>query len=184
MHRSWRTSGWARWSVSVPFSMGTVLHLHRLPGVLVVSHVSVPFSMGTVLHRRRPSATAWPTTSVSVPFSMGTVLHHLAEIDAVVHQLLFQSPSRWGRCCIEVGRDGQGVPGRFQSPSRWGRCCIAEKGSVRQLDDILFQSPSRWGRCCIGRTPGPTCGTNTFQSPSRWGRCCICRCPERPPLAH
>ncbi len=38
--------------------------------------------------------------------------------------LLFQSPSRWGRCCI-LSRFSFGmVTMKFQSPSRWGRCCI------------------------------------------------------------
>ena len=37
--------------------------------------VSVPFSMGTVLHRRDLNRTSASTFHVSVPFSMGTVLH-------------------------------------------------------------------------------------------------------------
>ena len=86
----------------------------------------------------------------------------------------FQSPSRWGRCCIVTKirsaalaiacfsplLDGDGVashpedPGRpdrfrpFQSPSRWGRCCIELVGD-EQRERLAFQSPSRWGRCCI-----------------------------------
>ena len=38
----------------------------------------------------------------------------------------------------------------FQSPSRWGRCCIA-LALLDALDFLVFQSPSRWGRCCIVR---------------------------------
>jgi hypothetical protein len=100
--------------VSVPFSMGTVLHLRcsirklravrnscfspLLDGDGVASRpvrrcrracgfVSVPFSMGTVLHRPRHTANAgsrpvvpFSMGDVSVPFSMGTVLHPLLEL--------------------------------------------------------------------------------------------------------
>src|ERR1700677_313097 len=38
---------------------------------------------------------------------------------------------------------------RFQSPSRWGRCCIIYSQQGRYIDNMVFQSPSRWGRCCI-----------------------------------
>ena len=37
---------------------------------------------------------------------------------------------------------------KFQSPSRWGRCCIRNILFVEPIDH-MFQSPSRWGRCCI-----------------------------------
>ncbi len=111
--------------VSVPFSMGTVLHplniaritaqcrsfsplldgdgvASRLPVLEqpASSVVSVPFSMGTVLHRSQTFAAMLVAPTVSVPFSMGTVLHlELSEYTGQVHNL-FQSPSRWGRCCI------------------------------------------------------------------------------------
>jgi len=39
------------------------------------STVSVPFSMGTVLHRTTYGSDAEENARVSVPFSMGTVLH-------------------------------------------------------------------------------------------------------------
>ena len=88
------------------------------------SSVSVPFSMGTVLHPCSASGChAW--YYVSVPFSMGTVLHLARRADGCAVAVMFQSPSRWGRCCI--ARRVAGIPRsshRFQSPSRWGRCCI------------------------------------------------------------
>ena len=64
--------------VSVPFSMGTVLH-HGSDNALTRdnSEVSVPFSMGTVLHHSVLSAIRG-VSIVSVPFSMGTVLHRIA----------------------------------------------------------------------------------------------------------
>ena len=39
----------------------------------------------------------------------------------------------------------------FQSPSRWGRCCISRHSGWTIGTDFAFQSPSRWGRCCIFR---------------------------------
>jgi hypothetical protein len=39
-------------------------------------------------------------TNVSVPFSMGTVLHRRRSAALSRVFRLFQSPSRWGRCCI------------------------------------------------------------------------------------
>ena len=68
--------------VSVPFSMGTVLHLPRSEESRRTSkkyiHHSVPFSMGTVLHRHTNWKRVWSCTfMVSVPFSMGTVLHRI-----------------------------------------------------------------------------------------------------------
>ena len=62
--------------------------------------VSVPFSMGTVFNDRPPDRAAIAGSSVSVPFSMGTVLHPVPEIMRRTDLTLFQSPSRWGRCCI------------------------------------------------------------------------------------
>ena len=62
----------------------------------------------------------------------------------------------------------------FQSPSRWGRCCICSSAEDDASTAAVFQSPSRWGRCCIGAGSGTLgSGTCRFQSPSRWGRCCI-----------
>ena len=61
---------------------------------------------------------------------------------------------------------------RFQSPSRWGRCCI-KVDCTSQIGTVAFQSPSRWGRCCIQAARPMILGPQEFQSPSRWGRCCI-----------
>ena len=61
---------------------------------------------------------------------------------------------------------------RFQSPSRWGWCCIG----CSEFEPCVaewFQSPSRWGWCCIPRTHRRTAADRSFQSPSRWGWCCI-----------
>ena len=61
---------------------------------------------------------------VSVPFSMGTVLHLLYRDGFAFGPLSFQSPSRWGRCCIVQVNLSAAQYYWFQSPSRWGRCCI------------------------------------------------------------
>src|SRR5271157_5557220 len=56
--------------------------------------VSVPFSMGTVLHL--VTLAAWKVGPVvSVPFSMGTVLHPLPPPLQTCTPPWFQSPSRW-----------------------------------------------------------------------------------------
>ena len=134
---------------------------------------------------------------VSVPFSMGTVLHRSQTSNARWVNTRFQSPSRWGRCCIWPPRRTRSGPARvsvpfsmgtvlhlwktsgvnwseflFQSPSRWGRCCI-DSASLPNGPLCSFQSPSRWGRCCIRRKSFGPPGCFWFQSPSRWGRCCI-----------
>ena len=71
---------------------------------------------------------------------MGTVLHQVTGAHGEVARPVFQSPSRWGRCCIAKTKSGINVTIQvFQSPSRWGRCCIW----------WIAAKPSRWGRCCI-----------------------------------
>ena len=55
--------------------MGTVLHQPAVYPLLAVTLVSVPFSMGTVLHRVEIIKLSADLKEVSVPFSMGTVLH-------------------------------------------------------------------------------------------------------------
>src|SRR5579863_8678123 len=83
--------------------MGTVLHRkgHRMKNAAI--YVSVPFSMGTVLHPLADGYHVAALTLVSVPFSMGTVLHQFQFADICPQFRLFQSPSRWGRCCIIGG---------------------------------------------------------------------------------
>ncbi len=111
--------------VSVPFSMGTVLHLRKVLQIDANRGVSVPFSMGTVLHQVQTSNDGGNNKWVSVPFSMGTVLHLSAnQLVATARPSEFQSPSRWGRCCIIRWNVGCRSGWLFQSPSRWGRCCI------------------------------------------------------------
>ena len=188
----------AKTPVSVPFSMGTVLHLAPLTsGSLPLNLFQSPSRWGRccIIRSRRargPLATRFSPLldgdgvasrligvatrcrpAVSVPFSMGTVLHRWRRLLIGSPPLLFQSPSRWGRCCIVGQFLGQWRGLRFQSPSRWGRCCIAivrrrsnghrnvsvpfSMGTVlHHVHDAephgrfpAFQSPSRWGRCCI-----------------------------------
>ena len=112
------------------------------------SSVSVPFSMGTVLHRGLPDAVlrhsagfsplldgdgvasrlAFHTSPNAARFSPLLDGDGVASVrDNVRHGVFiqFQSPSRWGRCCIwGVLPEGPGLRREFQSPSRWGRCCI------------------------------------------------------------
>ena len=79
--------------------------------------------MGTVLHREIEDFLIGDIR-VSVPFSMGTVLHLLHVYVAVEHRVRFSplldgdgvaSPSSIARLNTAFS---------FQSPSRWGRCCI------------------------------------------------------------
>ena len=143
---------------------------------------------------------------VSVPFSMGTVLL-LLQVTITPPSPMFQSPSRWGRCCFAGihRRHDLGII-LFQSPSRWGRCCFQHLRWRRAAAVRMFQSPSRWGRCCFcparNNRPLPrrvsvpfSMGTvllppapspaqlqaRPFQSPSRWGRCCFRVARERCP---
>src|ERR1700733_1010184 len=107
---------------------------------------------------------------------------------------MFQSPSRWGRCCIarygastSLPRccfspllDGDGVASwpmsdqgyysrTFQSPSRWGRCCIWLSLRRSILPYRMFQSPSRWGRCCILLASLPLAATAFVSVPFSMG---------------
>ncbi len=151
--------------------------------------------MGTVLH---PRSHQWERRSRRgfSPLLDGDGVASIAEAVPGKVRHLFQSPSRWGRCCIAAEvHPGEGER-QFQSPSRWGRCCIFTIRSAARaitcfsplLDgdgvassnrgdglagEIRFQSPSRWGRCCIISTTDTAEKTLAFQSPSRWGRCCI-----------
>ena len=143
--------------VSVPFSMGTVLHRsgpESMRRQLLI--VSVPFSMGTVLHLDRLSTVVDGTSSrfsplldgdgvasrsgsnalaivqVSVPFSMGTVLHHCASGQLWGYLLGF-SPLLDGDGVASSELIGVAASGltSFQSPSRWGRCCIVAERIYR-----------------------------------------------------
>ena len=104
--------------------MGTVLHLLDFPcpkGTDAV--VSVPFSMGTVLHRPYPIVGVWPGFGFS-PLLDGDGVASPDVTALATAFLQFQSPSRWGRCCIPLTARHQLALKGFQSPSRWGRCCI------------------------------------------------------------
>src|SRR6266849_1055402 len=161
-------------------------------------NVSVPFSMGTVLLLLQPGQS---------PRGSGFSFSPLLDGDGVASTHgewsprfngLFQSPSRWGRCCFAVPsseatarravvsvpfsmgtvllRDSHELPAAshppFQSPSRWGRCCFALAAGDTAAQISPFQSPSRWGRCCFNLQDANRRSHRPFQSPSRWGRCC------------
>ena len=111
----------------------------------------------------------------------------------------FQSPSRWGRCCILVLHLRQReLLDAFQSPSRWGRCCIPlplrciggtavvsvpfSMGTVLHLpknSQVGRKYPRRFSPLLDGDGVASAQEAirlsivNRFQSPSRWGRCCI-----------
>src|ERR1700733_1010183 len=110
---SWM-EGAHRVNVSVPFSMGTVLHreiwreyvvtsmlfqspsrwgrcciLANVGSRILLPNVSVPFSMGTVLHLAEFAAQHSSVQDVSVPFSMGTVLHLVSQPSVGRYSLCF-----------------------------------------------------------------------------------------------
>src|SRR5579871_1788433 len=101
---------------------------------------------------------------------------------------LFQSPSRWGRCCFTALRsaaalrsgfspllDGDGVAsvectpevgeiGRF-SPLLDGDGVASHELAVLQVALDLFQSPSRWGRCGFDCAPAARSAWSTVSVP-------------------
>ena len=169
-------------AVSVPFSMGTVLHLCSHARCRdTCSVVSVPFSMGTVLLCRLRRDTR-ADRDVSVPFSMGTVLLPRA-MPPASDRLHGFSPLLDGDGVASAMRtDSTGVGHAFQSPSRWGRCCFCcrQSGARRHVSrfsplldgDGVASTAYRLPDMCL----------DTFQSPSRWGRCCF-HCATYPAVA-
>ena len=164
--------------VSVPFSMGTVLHPAPIPNPpqgrwafqspsrwgrccidqfqRLGTETDKRFSplldgdgVASLLRQQR-SARASP---VSVPFSMGTVLHPSAASAGNSSPTPFQSPSRWGRCCISAGSTCCRCTRHVSVPFSMGTVLHRAVRTLEDLQAILFQSPSRWGRCCIGPTP-------------------------------
>ena len=101
--------------VSVPFSMGTVLH----PPVSCPPHigvgVSVPFSMGTVLHRYRQRSPS-PRSSSFSPLLDGDGVASRPSLPPRAVSSRFQSPSRWGRCCITCVASAAAWPALGFSP--------------------------------------------------------------------
>ena len=120
---------------------------------------------------------------------MGTVLHRLQRCISLPRKLMFQSPSRWGRCCIAGSfsrakisapcfsplLDGDGVASFISwrltmntvgvsVPFSMGT--VLHPGSLRAIRacHLEFQSPSRWGRCCIAGSAAAACNTATFVS--------------------
>ncbi len=86
--------------VSVPFSMGTVLHHARDRQDRLRRASFSPLLDGDGVASRGAGRHSNRAFHVSVPFSMGTVLHRILPL-YIDRALRFQSPSRWGRCCIE-----------------------------------------------------------------------------------
>ena len=167
--------------VSVPFSMGTVLHRrvrvdrrrnsqcfsplldgdgvasrHRWLCCGVDSLVSVPFSMGTVLHQRSPRCWGIDTQCFS-PLLDGDGVASFRRSLGGCRLHLFQSPSRWGRCCIVTKEHGTRCESRVSVPFSMGTVLHpAESHTILSPRTPEFQSPSRWGRCCIWKaTPLP-----------------------------
>ena len=90
-------------------------------------------------------------TDVSVPFSMGTVLHQSIEGVGARRIHSFQSPSRWGRCCIADAVTGSERTAIVSVPFSMGTVLHRTTLSCQWLGWSSFQSPSRWGRCCISQ---------------------------------
>src|SRR5579863_1102516 len=85
-----------------------------------------PLLDGDGVASRRPARTRSPDNSVSVPFSMGTVLHLSYRVIQRSLDILVSVPFSMGTVLHLVhGRAGRASGSSFQSPSRWGRCCIA-----------------------------------------------------------
>ncbi len=130
--------------VSVPFSMGPVLHLciggrgaynapsfsplldgasvasrRRPPAVRRNYPVSVPFSMGPVLHLRLFPLAVPPAVSFS-PLLDGASVASTQQGNAVAAGTVFQSPSRWGQCCIKKRPSPRLTPSRVSVPFSMG----------------------------------------------------------------
>ncbi len=103
--------------------------------------VSVPFSMGTVLHRSSEIFNNDNFAYVSVPFSMGTVLHRADQARPECDRRSFQSPSRWGRCCIgAAGANGRGQQASF-SPLLDGDGVASASASRATVSSLCCFSP-------------------------------------------
>ena len=166
----------SRWGRSCIIVAGT-LPLDSMTGV------SVPFSMGMVLHRRQSSECADARRcfsplldgdgvasigctdvltvyrfSVSVPFSMGMVLHRRRRL----------SLNRHGVASLGFSPllDGDGLASLISCDARHSADCsvsvpfsigdgLASVASSCEVGRIAtahaFQSPSRWGWSCIGQ---------------------------------
>ena len=202
--------------------MGTVLlSLMPLSGSRSVHSVSVPFSMGTVLladcRRSTPYmfsgfsplldgdgvASRYERTPAklrrfsplldgdgvaSMPVFPTRVLRGFSPLldgDGVAsrcggghctHRIQFQSPSRWGRCCFAIMPATAAIRHWFSVPFSMGTVLLPLDHAP--ISKLLFQSPSRWGRCCFSRIGRLDGDSFSFQSPSRWGRCCFQRAGE------
>ncbi len=150
----------------VAFSIWDRLSGHR-------SGVSVPFSMGTVLLCLH-GCDIESGLIVSVPFSMGTVL--LCSSTTVNGQTctLFQSPSRWGRCCFVREDTVQRHDIQRFSPLLDGDGVAFPRPTARGLRRTQVSVPFSMGTVLLfsARTAGCSAAI-AFQSPSRWGRCCF-----------
>jgi hypothetical protein len=141
--------------VSVPFSMGTVLHPDRRRAIVLACLRFSPLLDGDGVASRTVDAgnpqlfrfsplldgdgvaSSRHKTSLQAVTGFSPLLDGdgVASFRGHVHNdqvfFLFQSPSRWGRCCIDSTERQPLPPHPFQSPSRWGRCCIAGDRSAR-----------------------------------------------------
>ena len=86
--------------------------------------------MGTVLHPRSNAAFPANIARVSVPFSMGTVLHQLFVTCLPVGYFSFSPLLDGDGVASATSGAGSAPPLLFQSPSRWGRCCIGPNTSA------------------------------------------------------
>ena len=83
--------------------MGTVLHPAFVSEETFYFRVSVPFSMGTVLHPDWFKCGFSCVTSFS-PLLDGDGVASMRSLTWINIKRPFQSPSRWGRCCIAPRR--------------------------------------------------------------------------------
>ena len=142
--------------------------------------VSVPFSMGTVL--RRPNSRPRPPGSRRFsPLLDGDGVASRSSAGAARSPPVFQSPSRWGRCCVYAAMRRRSANGFVSVPFSMGTVLRRKWRHHLDIRTNTFQSPSRWGRCCVnGISQSLVCAVSRFQSPSRWGRCCV---SQNPPVS-
>jgi len=129
--------------------------------------------MGTVL-RRVPLPVLLVHRQCFSPLLDGDGVASTPRCGAGPLMVSFQSPSRWGRCCVESGAitltsaptrfspllDGDGVASMVSpshssaqflgfSPLLDGDGVASAKIHPYPYESWMFQSPSRWGRCCV-----------------------------------
>ena len=103
---------------------------------LVDDEVSVPFSMGTVLHRSALAGAGVGFFSFSPLLDGDGVASMMCHCRRCKHECF--SPLLDGDGVASgVARPGRSAACSFQSPSRWGRCCISpEPAPSRRLASV------------------------------------------------